>query len=378
MMERLLRAARDAIVLRDDTGIMLLSDSSRTLFGGCDITEMEGSWGHVSFSELTRWVDDQVHPEDAKAVRAFIDRAAATPSSPVVVEYRRRGPDDSWIWMECQQFSTVDQETADPVTIDNHKDISAAKNAEIAAEHARLLVEQTMLDNSALLGMLAHDMRTPLTSVQGYADLITSATLTPEETLEMATIIRREATRLSRIINQMLQIEQLESGNYVPEREAADPGLVVRQAIDGLLGGWPGRTVSVEIAPDISTQWIDEDALSLIVTNLVANALKYSPGGGIVSVSLVQNLSHLLLTVSDHGIGIDPSQVDTIFNRYNRSDRAREHMIEGIGLGLPIVRRLARALGGDAWAENRTATGAVLQASIARMDEPADTQATTT
>lgn len=207
-------------------------------------------------------------------------------------------------------------------------------------------IETLVFEIKEMTDHIAHDLRSPLTRIRGHAEvtLTTAQSLTEYETMAAGTI--EECDRLLDMINTLLLISKTESGVDALSREEIDLAALVQEACElfSPTAEDKGLTLSCDAAEGDRLLG-DTRMIQRLVSNLLDNAIKYTPSGGSVSVSLGGQKGKRLITVQDTGIGISPGDLPRIFERFYRCDRSRSQ--EGIGLGLNLARAIARAHGGD-------------------------------
>lgn len=247
-------------------------------------------------------------------------------------------------------------------TNDELADLARTLNGMAAQlEHARGLERAFVLS-------ISHDLRTPLTSIRGYAEALTDGTIaTTAEQQRAAAVILAEARRLERLVADLLDLARLDARQFSLTPVPTDAAAIVRTAVDAFApaAAESGITLRVD-APNRLPADTDPERLAQIVANLVENALKYAETS--VTVELVAgDGSQVDLRVRDDGPGLDPSEVSRVFDRLYTSRTVPGRTV-GTGLGLAIVRELATAMGGTAWADPSAAPGAtfVVRLPIAR------------
>jgi excisionase family DNA binding protein len=225
----------------------------------------------------------------------------------------------------------------------------------LAAERAaREAAEAALRVRDEFLSIAAHELKTPLTSLMGHAQLIQrrierTRTSEPERVVPGLRAIAGQATKLSRLINQLLDISRLEAGRLRLERQPADLASLVEQVVAGARVRIDRHTIALDLPPSLP---IEADALRLeqVLTNLLDNAVKYSPDGGAIEVIVSQpEAAAAELSVRDHGLGIPPEMRGRIFERYYQA-HDKGHM-SGLGLGLYISRQIVELHGGTIHAE---------------------------
>ena len=193
---------------------------------------------------------------------------------------------------------------------------------------------------------IAHDLRSPLTRIRGHAEvtLTTAKSLSEYETMAASTI--EECDRLLDIINTMLLISKTESGVGPFSVEEINLTALLQKACELFSPTAEDKGVNLRCdLPEKSRLEGDTRMIQRLLSNLLDNAIKYTPSGGSVTVSLEEKEEHQEITIKDTGIGISPNDLPRIFERFYRCDRSRSQ--EGIGLGLSLARAIARAHGGD-------------------------------
>jgi signal transduction histidine kinase len=250
------------------------------------------------------------------------------------------------------------------------RQISFARELEdkVAAATARL--RDLDRAKSEFLSVVSHELRTPLTALQGFSELLLARAIPPDRAARFLGHMHHEAQRLGRIVSELLDLSRIESGR--PEllrREPVDVGELVARSVELFAAAHRGHRF--EWAPGEGPLAIsaDRDALDRILTNLLGNAVKYSPRGGTVRISggLAAGRSDLLeLSVADEGVGIAPEALARIFDKYVRVPTAETASARGLGLGLSLVRALAEAHGGRVEVESQVGRGSTFRLLLPR------------
>ena len=193
---------------------------------------------------------------------------------------------------------------------------------------------------------VGHDLRTPLTTLQGYAEAIDAGEIEADEMRRVGEVLHRQTDRLSRLIEDLMMLARLEAREFTLRPEHV--GLSAH--VSGLVETYRPRAtaVDVELVSDIDEVgdvYIDPDRVGQILGNLIENALRYTPAGGNVTVTL-RGGDRVALEVTDTGVGVDPADLPRVFERLYVAQRYRPVRPEGSGLGLSIVKELTTALGG--------------------------------
>ncbi len=196
---------------------------------------------------------------------------------------------------------------------------------------------------------VSHELKTPITAIRGLVEtLIDDKQMHPEHRERFLIKVRDQAMRLGVIVTDLLTISRLETQGDVLERKFLDLRDPVLASSQGLLPPREKEGIIIEsqVPEEPVTVLGDEEALCQVVRNLLDNALKYTPKNGRVWVRLRQEEGHAVIEVEDTGIGIEPRDLDRIFERFYRVDKARSRELGGTGLGLSIVKHITHAHGG--------------------------------
>jgi|ERR1035437_73452 signal transduction histidine kinase len=224
----------------------------------------------------------------------------------------------------------------------------------------------TRHEETQMLANLRHDLRTPLTSIGGYAEAIADGTASGERASAAARTIVEETARLERLVGELSVVERLKDGPAALRPEALDATTLMADAAARFEATATAQGVALDVAgaaPGKRPLQFTGDRLAAerILQNLVGNALSVLPGGGHVwlhaaVLAIPGRTPGISLSVTDDGPGFPPGTTENVFERFYRADPSRTG--SGSGLGLAIVRELARAHGGEAWAENVAPHGA--------------------
>jgi two-component system phosphate regulon sensor histidine kinase PhoR len=214
-------------------------------------------------------------------------------------------------------------------------------------------VQQAQTD---FVSTVSHELRTPLTSIKGFADTILRAgdRLDASQQKRYIGIIKDQADRLTRLVEDLLAVSRLESRKLQLTIRAIDLDEAVQRVVRNLTDKAEKHTIVTKLPPGLPPVWADADRLEQILTNLIDNAIKYSPAGTTVTIvarSIARNpedTAHEMVefSVIDQGGGIPKDQLPEIFNKFSRLDNPLVRQTEGTGLGLYITKSLVAALGG--------------------------------
>ena len=222
----------------------------------------------------------------------------------------------------------------------------------------------------------SHELKTPLTAIRGYSETLLDPELPQELRSRFADVVRSNADRLQRIVDDLLDLSRIETGGWVVQSALVDVEGAAREAWSETLRSTPGRFIDFEVKKggEAYTAFCDPGALRQIFTNLFGNAIRYTPDGGQVGVAVTLEQGEdgegdwLRVEVSDSGSGIPSAHLPRIFERFYRVDPARSREEGGTGLGLAIVKHLVEAHGGTIEADSWPGRGTVIRFRLPAAD----------
>jgi signal transduction histidine kinase len=210
------------------------------------------------------------------------------------------------------------------------------------------------------IAIVSHELRTPLASVYGAALTLQRHELDPESRNSMLGIIYRESDRLARLVNDVLWVNRLETGRVETRIESCEPVALAESVVEAARAHLPaGLELELVPAADVPSVAADADKVEQVLGNLIENAVKYSPNGGCVEVSVAPADDGVRFAVRDEGIGIPPDEHARIFEKFHRLDPNLTNGVSGTGLGLYIARELVQQMNGRIWVDSRAGEGAV-------------------
>jgi len=213
-------------------------------------------------------------------------------------------------------------------------------------------LEQTETMRRQLIGDVTHELRTPLAAIKGYMEGLMDGVLpaTPETYQQ----VHAEADRLQRLVNDLQELSRVESGAYQLKLEPVSPVNLIETEVSHLNRQFDEKGIHLEtkLEADLPIVFADKDRILQVLTNLVGNALQYTPAGGRVVIAAIKVKSEILISITDTGIGISPDNLPFIFNRFYRTDKSRARASGGSGIGLTIAQALVKAHHGRIWAES--------------------------
>jgi signal transduction histidine kinase len=219
-----------------------------------------------------------------------------------------------------------------------------------------------------LLTMVSHDLHTPLTAIKGSLEVLLHEAVGVELSRELLGIAQKNADRLFRMVSDILDLARIEAGRFRRRRELFDVVTLLRGTIDRLRRMAQEREITVTLtAPDDLTA-VSGDTLRIeqVFTNLLGNAIKFTPRGGEIGVTVKDAGPELLVEVRDSGVGIPKEHLDRIFDRFYRVPMPTGSEVEGTGLGLSICKAVVEEHGGRIWAESQVGRGSAFFVTIAK------------
>lgn len=282
------------------------------------------------------------HPSEEAKLKATFAALHAEPSRIHAFELRVRHKDGSW-----RIFESIAQNLLhDPAVrgmVFNSRDITERKEVERLKDD--------------LVSTVSHELRTPLTSLRGFAELMLTREFTPEKRRHFLQVILNEGTRLTNLINDFLDIQRMESGRQTYHFETITLSALLRKAVEVFDAGESQHSVRLEAPDNLSTVHADADRLHQVLANLISNAIKFSPKGGIVTIRARQVAEQVVVEIADQGVGIPPDVIPQLFQKFYRVDNTETRGIGGTGLGLALVKGIITAHGGHVWVESQLNVG---------------------
>ncbi len=213
---------------------------------------------------------------------------------------------------------------------------------------------------------VSHELRTPLTAIRGYTEALADDSLDPAERERFMAVITRQAERMERLVKDLLRLASLDAREEPIENEACSLQELLHAVVRDLSPTIEQKhqAVDVGVSPEVATVVTDVAKLQDALRNIVENASNYSPAGSRIRVSAARENDRIVLRVEDEGPGIPEADLERIFERFYRVDKARSRESGGTGLGLSIVKHLVQRLSGEVRAANRPGGGAVFTVKL--------------
>lgn len=232
----------------------------------------------------------------------------------------------------------------------------------------RQRLEELNLVKSNILNVVSHDLRTPLTSILLYAEMLREelTSLAEEDQRRFLKIISDECNRLSRLVDDLLEAQRLESGRARWDIKAHDLAPTIRACtiVFQAMANSKSIELTAQCPERLPAVEVDVDKIAQVISNLLSNALKYTPAGGKVRLTAEATGAEILIRVADNGPGIRRDEWDKIFDRFSRASASYVGEITGVGLGLYIVRQIVERHAGRVWVDSQVGVGAEFCVSL--------------
>ncbi|MBF0442231.1 MAG: response regulator [Oligoflexales bacterium] len=295
----------------------------------------------------------RVHPDDLERIETLIrDTAMSRDKDQFSCEYRIVHPEGKILWARTDARLFKDDNGNFIRMIGTNIDISERKATEEILTKARADADMANQTKSRFIANMSHEIRTPLNAILGFSELLHAKNLPEEERLQFTSVIKRNGHHLVSLIEDILDISKLEA-EKVKIRQipfAINPFMEDIRSLMSKKAENLGLELVIEIKPCVP-QFIKSDPTRVrqILTNVIGNAIKFSQGSGRVTVNVTyaRQKNTVIFLVKDHGIGIDRTEREAIFEPFHQTDSSITRRFGGTGLGLTLSRSLSRLLGGD-------------------------------
>ena len=294
---------------------------------------------------------ERVHPEDRERVEATVHRSLERREG---FEYRCRiaRPDGEVAWIEARGNVVLGPDGQLERLVGTAMDVTE-----------RYVLEKMKRE---FVSVVSHELRTPLASVRGSLGLLAGGVLgpLPENGQRMVDIAVTDMERLVRLVNDIVDMEQVELGELALNRKPCSARQLLDEAITAVEGMAAERGVTLTAEADDERAWADRERVRQALTNLLSNAIKFSPAGTTVTVRAGGGDGEVVFEVTDTGPGIPEDQLETIFGRFQQLDGSNSREKGGAGLGLAITKSIVESHDGRIWAESKVGEGSTFAFSL--------------
>ena len=336
----------DLITRHDEKGrVLFASRSAQQLFG------------EPAAKILGEGLFQRVHVADRPAYLTALSQCLAD-DKPTAVEFRVRrasGPEPAryvWVEMRCQPMRSTDGATRQqPSIVAITRDISHRKTQEGELVRTRDEAESASRMKTQFLANMSHELRTPLTAIMGFSEILNRelfGTLGEERYRDYAHLIHESGEHLLNVVNDILDMSKIETGKFKIVKEPFDVASLVSSCCDLMRHIAEQKSVglTVDVMPAMPTLSADKRACKQMLINVISNAIKFTKAGGHVQVSARAANGAVELIVADNGIGIAAADLPKLGNPFVQANHSCQGSYEGAGLGLSLVKGLARLHGG--------------------------------
>ena len=288
-----------------------------------------------------------VHEDDRGELRAAVDHAVQS-GSDYIVEFRFRHASGEWRWMEGRGRAVYADDGTPLHVYGLGIDVTERKRAELALREAKAAAESANQLKDQFLATLSHELRTPLNAILGYACMLRTDSIAAEKRQRAIEVIERNAVAQNRLIEDLLDMSRITTGKVRLDPTIIPVSSVLREALEGVKPAADAKRIALDIDfdPFAGAVMADTTRLQQVFWNLVTNAVKFTPEGGQVAVSLRRTATNVEIVVSDSGRGISPTFLPFVFEPFRQGESRFDRAHGGLGLGLAITKQLVELHGG--------------------------------
>ena len=194
---------------------------------------------------------------------------------------------------------------------------------------------------------VSHELRTPVTSINGFVEGILDGTIPPDKHMKYLEIVKRESSRLNRLVNDLMVLTKLTGGKNIPVKENFDLNELIRYVVIGMENRISSRNIEMDIRfeDDITIVNASRDDIERVLVNLLDNSVKFTDSGGKISITTKARKSKIIVSINDNGAGIPTEKLEKIWERFYKEDASRGYSSGGAGLGLSIVQSILQSHG---------------------------------
>jgi PAS domain S-box-containing protein len=348
-------------------GIVMVSRDGQFLYASPPASRMFG-YGQADLSQFNP--DDLTHPDDRPMVLMTLEKLMQDPALVPTIQYRFRHLNGERRWIESTFSNLINVPGIEAVVINFH-DITRRKAAEEELIRAREKAEESDRLKSAFLANMSHEIRTPMNAIVGFAEMLSNPDLPTAERYQYSSIIQSRSGDLMHIINDLLEISRIESGNAMVVKS----GIILNDLIDEMETVFTQKirragkeAISLHGCKGLATPQsgiiTDGYILRQVFTNLLDNAIKYTLSGAISFGYQPPADGFIAFYVTYQGIGIAPEKHQVIFEHFRQADIENQHTYGGTGLGLSICKGSLALLGGKIRVESQPGKGSTFRFTL--------------
>ncbi len=336
----LIEKSADAVALVNSKGTVEYSSPS---------TESVTGYTQREFQKLSNPFE-LAPPDDRKTVTKLFEELLEKPGSSVHATYRIKHKNNKLIWIESTMTNLIDDTNVSAVVI-NYRDVSERKDHERQKEE--------------FIGIASHELKTPVTSIKGYVQVLQSR-FTKEgntKTVEFLQKMDAQLNKLTSLIGDLLDSTKLEGGRLQFHAGYYDFNELVKDIVDEMQQTTTKHTLVKKLTPTKTVNG-DRDRIGQVITNLISNAIKYSPHSKEIIITTLAEENNITLSVKDFGHGIGKGKQEKVFDRFFRVSGKNQDTFAGLGLGLYISAEIVKRHGGRIWVESKEHDGATFSFTL--------------
>ncbi|NLN76814.1 MAG: PAS domain S-box protein [Armatimonadetes bacterium] len=321
--------------------------------------------------ELIGTVPDIVHPDDYEWLKPTIQKAL-NGASGSNLQYRMRTKNGDVRWVS-HSWVPLFADGKLHLLLSVLRDITDVKKSEDALRAAHDELKQAYKLQQEFLNNITHEVRTPLTAVKGYAEMLCEGVAGPlsKEQSQLLSKVLSSSDHLLEIVNGVLEIARLKSGKVAVRPRVSNPRNVVAKAVSAVQPQADKKGLKIKIKPGSGgcPAMYDRDKMLIVITNIISNAVKFTQRGSInIEVQCSQTKADIVIT--DTGIGISDSEIETIFDEFGQLDYPNKHKPSGFGVGLAIVAAMVESMGASLTVSSVKNLGTSFLLSVPVVDVP--------
>lgn len=232
--------------------------------------------------------------------------------------------------------------------------------------------EQVERERREFVSNVSHELRTPLTTLRSYLEALADGAWKDAEIApKFLEVTQKETERMIRMVNSLLQLSHMDSKEYTLNRRRINFIPFIENIVERFeMSTKDENIIFKKIIPNGHYYvWIDGDRMTQVLDNIISNAIKYSPNGGVIFIRVEKQINQIIVSIRDQGVGIPKEMQDKIFDRFYRADKARTRKLGGAGLGLAITRELVEAHFGKIWVRSTEGEGTTFYFTLPLMNE---------
>ncbi|RFU65863.1 ATP-binding protein [Peribacillus glennii] len=344
----ILNTVQEGIQLINNEGTIVQVNQKLCELFGCSFTvdNMSG----LTWDRWTKVMSEQVQEENFESMlKETVENAAAGKAKDYSFQYSKK---------DSKKVYTVYCET---LTTGNGGAGSILVHRDITKEYE---VDQM---KSEFVSTVSHELRTPLASVLGFTELILNKELKPERQKKYLQTIYNEAKRLTSLINDFLDVQRMESGKQMYEKKYLDLLPIIDKVVESQEVNTSKHMLQVQSLSKENIILGDKSKIQQVFTNLINNAVKYSPSGGDIAIKIYQTEHEIKVDVTDQGLGIPNDSIEKLFQKFYRIDNSDRKRIGGTGLGLSIVDEIMKGHHGQVTVESEYGRGSTFTLSFPKV-----------